>query len=97
MAKDKLRVANIIEEGKLRAHLRIAHKSIKEKVDMTVIMPSENSDDFRLCEHREFLSFSISRLTKDWAVAFRYLLSIEIIEITKFLRKGNFDLICQRR
>ena len=49
--KDKLRVANIIEEGKLGGpHLRIVNiaKLIKEEVDTTVIMPSENSDDFRL-------------------------------------------------
>lgn len=96
-----LRIANIIEEGKLggpQIRMIMAATAMKGRVDTTVIMPTDNSEKFiDRCEAEgiKYKAMSISRITKEWRVALRYIfLSIfEVSEITRFLKSEKFDLI----
>ncbi len=96
-----MRVANIIEEGRLGGPqvriIRVAEK-LKESVNTTVIMPEENSHVFRdLCEksHISYKVFRLSRITKEAKVALRYITCslFELWQLTRYLRKEHFDLI----
>ena len=99
--KRPLRVANIIEDGKLGGpQIRIiaAAAAMKNEVDTTVIMPIENSDKFReRCDTEgiKYKAMSISRITKEWRVALRYVFFsiFEIARIVRFLKREKFDLI----
>jgi glycosyltransferase involved in cell wall biosynthesis len=96
-----LRVANIIEEGKLGGpQIRIARVAadLKGIVDTVVIMPHENSEAFRKLLDEgcvPYKTFWMSRITKEWSVALRYLLFFpyELIRLTYYFRKEKFDLI----
>jgi glycosyltransferase involved in cell wall biosynthesis len=96
-----IKVANIIEEGKLggpQVRIVMVASEIKDLVDTTVIMPIENSKIFRQrCKENNvnYKTMSISRITKEWRIALRYLafFPIEIIKISLYLRKEKFDLV----
>ena len=94
-------VANIIEEGKLGGpQVRITRvaSALQGRVETIVIMPSENSESFRAqCDAMRvpYRTFHISRVTKEWQVALRYILfsPFEIARLVSFFRKGSFDLV----
>ncbi len=97
----KLRVANIIEEGKLGGpQVRIANVAcaLKNKVETTVVLPRANSKSFlaRLDEyHIPYKTFNLSRITKELGVALRYLLFswYEVLQLARYFRKEKFDII----
>lgn len=97
----KIRVANILEEGKLGGpQVRVTNIAcaLKDQVETTVIMPDENSERFRAkldeCNIR-YKVMNLTRLTKEYSVLFRYLIfSIsEVIKLALFIRKEGFDLV----
>jgi len=96
-----MKVANIIEEGKVGGpQIRMVNiaKSIQNKITTVVIMPSSSSQQFQtLCNKSQikFKVMSISKITKEWRVALKYLFCsfFEVIRIALFLRKNNFDII----
>jgi len=96
-----LRVANIIEEGRLGGpQVRIANvaKALKPQVETTVVLPDENSSQFRalLDQYRiSYKTFKLSRITKEPKMALKYLLFswYEIIQLARYFRKEDFDLI----
>ena len=96
-----IRIANIIEEGKLggpQIRMVMVADALKDRVETTIIMPEENSEPFRrLCEKHQITSkiFPLSRITKEWRVALRYLLFsvTEIFQLKSFFKKNNFDLV----
>jgi len=96
-----MRIANIIEEGKLGGpQVRIARVAValKDRVETTIIMPNENSKTFRkLCDNLDlrYKMFWMSRITKEWKVALRYFLFFpyEVISLVFYLRSHKFDLI----
>lgn len=96
-----LRVANIIEEAKLGGpQIRIVNVAyaLQGKVETTVIIPRENSENFRNKLDRyniKYKLFNLSRVTKEFKVAFRYLFFswLETINLIRYFRKEKFDLI----
>lgn len=96
-----MRIANIIEEGKLggpQVRICAVAAALRGVVDTTVIMPVENSEDFRLrCEASgvPYLTLPISRITKEWRVALRYVLYffLEVLRLVQVLRNGKYDLV----
>ncbi|MDZ7662817.1 glycosyltransferase family 4 protein [Thiohalophilus sp.] len=96
-----MRVANIIEEGKLggpQVRISMIAASLKGVVETTVIMPSKNSDAFRKrCIEYDvpYKTFLISRITKEWRVAFQYIIFsfVEIVCLAFYFRREKFDLI----
>jgi glycosyltransferase involved in cell wall biosynthesis len=96
-----IRVANIIEDGKLAGpQVRMANVScaLKDKVETVVILPKENSEKFidrlNLC-NIPYKTFSLSRITKELKVALSYVFFsvFEIFNLTSYFRKQCFDLI----
>ena len=96
-----MRIANIFEEGKLGGPqvyiIRLA-SSLRDKVDMTLIIPDENSDSFRAqCDATglEYKTMKISRITKEWKVAVRYLMLFpwEVMRLIKLFGKSNYDVV----
>jgi glycosyltransferase involved in cell wall biosynthesis len=96
-----MHVANIIEEGKLGGpQVRIAAvaAALGERVKTTVIMPVENSQLFRQrCDTLgvSYNALPLTRITKEWRVALRYVLFsfFEIISLALLFRRENFDLV----
>ncbi len=96
-----VRVANIIEEGKLggpQTRIVMAAASLRERVETTVIMPVENSEAFRQqCDAAgvAYETLSITRITREWRVALRYLLFsvVEIVRLARLLKRSEFDLV----
>jgi glycosyltransferase involved in cell wall biosynthesis len=97
----KIKVANIIEEGKVggpQVRMINVAKGIEREINTIIIMPTENSENFReRCRGAgvAYIALAISRITKEPLAAFKYLLfSIsEVFKITHLLKHGNFDLI----
>ena len=96
-----MKIANIIEEGKVGGPqiriVNIAH-FLKNKITTVVIMPDTNSSKFQiLCAQKKihFKAFPISRITKEWRIALKYVFFSlsEVIRIAIYLRKNNFDII----
>lgn len=96
-----MKVANIIEEGKIAGPqvrmLRVASR-LAGDVETVVVMPEENSGPFRALCDQFGIAYSvlpISRVTKEWRVALRYLICspAEVLRIRKLLKAGAFDLV----
>lgn len=97
----KIRVANIIEEGKVGGpQVRIASvaTALKDSVETTVVMPLVNSK--RFCKQLErrnipYKLFDLTRITKEVRVALRYFLFswYEVLQLALYFRKEKFDLI----
>ena len=92
----RIRVANIIEEAKVggpqKRLLQVANL-LTPFFETTVILPKENSEDLtELCKSFQinFKKFSITRITKDWMVLFKYILfsPFEIFVLYKFHNSG---------
>lgn len=71
---------------------------MKADVDTTIILPLENSEEFReRCKEAGIacVAMPISRITKEWRVALRYVFFsfYEIVRITRHLKTGNYDLV----
>ncbi len=96
-----IKVANIIEDGRYGGpQARIVDTAVALKSDIltTVIMPVEDSDVFKdRCNAVavKYKMLPITRITRDWKIAVRYLLywPIEIASITRFLKREKFDLV----
>ncbi len=96
-----VRVANIIEEGKLGGpQVRIAHvaAALQHRVETIIVMPDDNSSEFReQCDALgvKYVTFRMSRITKEWKVALRYIFFsvFEIWRLSTYLRLGNCDLV----
>lgn len=97
----KLKVANIIEEGKLggpQVRICAVAEALKGQVDTTVIMPIENSEAFQQkCSscNVTYKALPITRITKEWRVAVRYALFslFEVFRLYRFFKNENFDLV----
>jgi glycosyltransferase involved in cell wall biosynthesis len=99
--KKIISVANIIEEARYGGpQVRIVSIShaISDKVETTVILPRENSS--RFCRELEasqipYKQFFLSRISRKPLMLLRYLffLPIELINLTLYFRRKNFDLI----
>lgn len=96
-----LKVANVIEEGRLGGPqvriMRVA-AALKGRVNMTVIMPKENSELFRShCDKLgvSYKTFLITRITRQWKAALRYFMFSlwEIVQLVRYLRNEDFDLV----
>lgn len=99
--RPRMRVANIIEEGRLGGPqfrmLRVAEVLAKD-IDTTLIMPLENSERFQEeCAAREvdYKARNISRITKDWRVALRYALFsvFEVVALARTISSGNYNIV----
>ena len=94
-------MANIIEESKLggpQIRLSKVATALEGKVCTTVLLPNENSDEFRKMLDNcgiPYRLFWMSRITKQWNVALRYVLFFpyEVIRLALHLRKGGYDLV----
>ena len=101
LANSHIRVANIIEEGKLggpQIRIVMVASAMREDVDTTVIMPFENSKMFRdQCNANgvKYKAMSISRITTEWRAALHYIIFsiFEIAKIVRFLKREKFDLV----
>jgi glycosyltransferase involved in cell wall biosynthesis len=97
----KLRVANIIEEGKLggpQIRMITIANEIDNMVHTTIIMPTENSENFqKKCKEKKisYCAMSMTRITKEWLAILRYIFFsfIEIARLYFFIKKENFDLV----
>ena len=96
-----MRVANIIEEGKLggpQVRIVMVAAALKELVETTVVVPKENSKLFqKRCQMLgvRFKVMPITRITKEWRAAMRYVLFsfFEIVQLAFYFRKQGFNLI----
>ena len=101
MAKTQLRVANVIEEGKLggpQVRISIVAASLKNSVQTIVVMPKENSKEFRKrCDSLAvtYRILPITRITKEWRVALRYVLffPLEILWLISVLKNEEVDVV----
>lgn len=96
-----MRVANIIEEGKLggpQVRICAVAAALRGRVDTTVVMPAENSKAFQQrCDafSVSYRVLPITRITKEWHVAVRYVLFsfFEVLWLTRVLKRSGFDLV----
>ena len=101
-----IRVANIIEEGRLGGpQMRMAlvasalgeHK-FNNKIDITFIFPKKDSKEFReRCEKIgvKYFLFSFTRISRNWINILKYLIlfPFEVLMLSNFLKKHSFDIV----
>ncbi len=95
------KVANIIEEGKLGGpQVRIAEVAgaLKNRVETVIVMPKENSKEFQQrCDLMgvRYHTLPISRITKEWRVALKYIIfsPIEVLWLVLVLKKEKVDVV----
>ncbi len=97
-----MHIANIIEEGRLGGPqvrmVRVAAALADKGCKTTIIMPRRDSEGFRDACRRadvDFVVLPISRITREWRMALRYLALFphEIWRLVRVLRAGGFDLV----
>jgi glycosyltransferase involved in cell wall biosynthesis len=96
-----LKVINVIEEGKLGGpQVRMARvaAALAGQVETLVVMPRANSGPFRkVCEERHvsFEVLPLTRMTKEWRVAFSYFLfsPFEVLRLARLIRRAKADLV----
>ena len=99
-SKDRaIRVANIIEEAKLGGpQVRIARLAEHNDAETTVVMPTNNSEDFRHLLKQKNIKFHtlfLTRITKEPSAAIQYILFsfFEIFSLYMFFKKEAFDIV----
>lgn len=97
-----MHIANVIEEAKLGGpQVRMARVAAALRArgpKTTIVMPEENGEAFRAhCDAAgvDWIGLPLSRITREWRVALRYLLlsPIEVIRLSRLLRRGGFSLV----
>lgn len=96
-----IRVANIIEEGKIGGpQIRIVNmaNAMADNIETTVIMPKQNSAKFQqICNDNnvKYKVFPLTRLTREKVVAIKYIIFsvFETIKLCIYFRKEKFDII----
>lgn len=97
----KIRVANVIEEGKLGGpQIRIysVAEALADEVNTLVVMPKQNSELFQLqCRNRgvKFAVLPLNRITKEISVAIRYILffPFEVFLLATLLKRSGCALV----
>lgn len=96
-----LRVANIIEEGKLGGPqvrmVRVA-AALRGRAETLIVMPRANSAPFRaLCKEVgvPYHVLPLTRITKEWRAALAYILfsPIEVVRLARLFRREGVDLV----
>lgn len=97
-----LRVANIIEEGRLggpQIRMVLAADAMGDEVETVVVMPDgPESDAFRArCERAgiEYVALPLSRLSRSASAVLRYGMTfpLEVLRLARLLRRENVDLV----
>lgn len=100
MAPSRVRIANVIEEGKLGGPqvrmVRVA--AAMPGADTLIVMPHANSEAFQaLCDEAgvSWRALPLTRITREWSVALGYVLfsPVEVIRLAGFLRREGIDLV----
>ena len=103
--KRSIRVANIIEEGRLGGpQMRMAlvaselGKSQLNNIDITFIFPKKDSKEFReRCEKIgiKYFLFSFTTISRNWINILKYLIlfPFEVLMLSSFLKKHSFDIV----
>ena len=97
----KIQVGNIIEEGRMGGpQLRMFNLalSLNKKIDMTLILPSQDSKNFKKkCKSLNIktLSVDLTTLRRNWISILKYvfLFPIEVIKLSLLFKKYKFDII----
>ena len=96
-----MRVANIIEEGKLggpQVRMAMVSKAMPENIETTLIIPRSNSKEFLQLCHKlniRYKTVYLSRITKQLLPALAYISFslFEILYLVYLFRKEKYDLI----
>src|SRR6056297_3436067 len=96
-----MRIANVIEEGKLGGPqvrmVRVA-AALGDRAETLIVMPRANSVPFReMCEAHgvPYRVLPLTRITKEWRAALAYLLfsPIEVLRLARLFRRERIDLV----
>ncbi len=96
-----MRVANVIEEGKLGGpQVRMARvaAALGDRAETLIVMPRVNSDPFRkLCEAHglPYCALPLTRITKEWHPALAYMLFSpwEVLRLAHLFRSDRVDVV----
>lgn len=96
-----IRVANIIEEGKLggpQNRIMMVAAALNDSIETTVIMPRQNSAQFQTqCKSLgiQYHAMFLTRITKELTVALGYILlwPFEVLRLAIFFRRKKFDIV----
>lgn len=96
-----IRVANIVEEGRLggpQTRIVIVAKELAERLETIVILPKDNSGAFIEKLERfqiPYEAVKLTRISRGFRVMLRYLFfsPFEIFALAKFLQSNRFDLV----
>ena len=99
---NKIKVANIIEDGRLAGPqlrmIRVASKIQDNQVSTTLIIPTENSEEFKyLCKKMnvKYLLSPLTNLRSNFVVFLKYvfLFPIEVFLLVKLLKENKFNIL----
>ena len=96
-----IRVANIIEEGRLggpQSRMTLVASALDKKINTTFILPKKDSKEFQdLCKliGIKYYLFSFTRISRNWIIILKYIIffPFEIIMLSKYLKKNSFDIV----
>ena len=104
--KRRIRVANIIEEGRLggpqmRMFLvasTLGKSNYNNKVDITFILPKKDSKEFReRCDtiSVKYFLFPFTMISRNWINILKYifLFPFEVLKLANYLNKNSFDVV----
>lgn len=96
-----MRIANVIEEGKLggpQVQMVRVSAALKGRVERLIVMPRANSDPFRaMCDSHGVAhqTLPLTRMTREWRAAMAYVLFSpwEVLRLARLFRRERIDLV----
>ena len=96
-----IRVANIIEEGRLggpQTRMALVASKLNKEINITFIFPKKDSKDFQkrcVSEGINYFLFSFTSVSRNWFNILRYLIlfPFEVFMLLKYLKKNSFDMV----
>mgnify|MGYP006080376079 CR=1 FL=1 len=96
-----IRVANIIEEGRLggpQTRMALVASKLNKEINITFIFPKKNSKDFQkrcVSDGINYFLFPFTSVSRNWFNILRYLIlfPFEVFMLLKYLKKNSFDMV----
>jgi len=99
--KHPIKIANIIEEGRLggpQTRMALVASKLNKVIDTTFIFPKKDSKEFQMrCDlnNIKYFLFPFTAIRRNWFTILKYvfLFPFEVFMLTNYLKKNSFDIV----
>jgi glycosyltransferase involved in cell wall biosynthesis len=99
--KQPIKIANIIEEGRLggpQTRMALVASQLSKLIDITFIFPKKDSKEFQMrcdLDNIKYFLFPFTAIRRNWFAILKYvfLFPFEVFMLFNYLKKNSFDIV----